>query len=352
MYDYEMIRKAPVTIEAEKNYEGKYIAMADIAGNPVSFPAKSRISRALEIMPPNELGEKLSGGHYFFVNGNLIDFRDSNYVGFIHSDQSIDSLVEHVGITTNPKIRVHNNTFSNMYGLSTHWSTTGIDVPVYKHGGKFHTELHFGWNPFIRTVNSAFMLIRLICTNGMMGLRSFLNSRIPLINRWQEHLEIANIQIQHKVGRMITDRLSDMGQERATVGETISANDHVTARIAAITQSEDSPHGSDLDVLDRISGILDPKIHLSDVYQESVFTDRKLAAQTPAHLTVFDLYNIVTEVRSHTQDVESSTSRGLDMISNRLVFDRKNPFQIVDRSEAPPISPFSDPESAFFGQTI
>lgn len=348
MYDYEMIRKPTVTIESGMDSNGDVIAMADIAGNRVDFPSKSRISRALEIMEPDELGKTLSGGHYFFVNGSLIDFRDSNYVGFIHPDQSIDKLVEHVGITTNQR---HNNT-SKLYSLSTHWSTQDINVPVYNDGGKFNTELHFGWNPFIRTVNSAFMLIRLICTNGMMGLRNFLNSRIPLVNRWQEHLEIANHQIQHKVGSMISDRLSNMSNERATVGETISASNHVNARIAAITQLEDLADGSSLDILDRINSILNPKLHLSDVYHENVFKDRQLASQTPSHITVFDLYNIVTEVRSHTQDVEGSTTRGLDMMANRLVFDRKNTLQNVDRTEAPPISPFSDPESAFFGQMI
>lgn len=348
--NYELLRNASVEVHGGRDDGDRPVAIAEIAGkHAFTFPSTSRISKALEIMTPDALSERLSGGNYFFVEDQLIDFRDGHYNGFVHTDESIRHLADVVGIThrigSARSTRVHENTFSSDWILGKKWSDHNIIVPAYKTGGEFTSELHFGWNPFVKTVNSAFMLYRLVCENGMRGLTTFLNSKIPLINRWTEHLDIANRQIQNKVEGMVTRRLNQMGRERATVAELMQISNHANTRLIKGTMMHEQRER-----LRRIVDIANPMSHLSGVYHQNVFTDKRLAAQMPAHLTTFDAYNLATEVRTHSPEADGSSTIALDRISNHLVFDHKDTTAHVSRFALPKQSSFSDPDAAFFGE--
>ena len=346
---YEMIRNADVEVIGTRNQKNHPVALASINGREHRFDASSRVSRSLDMMTPDEVAARLTGGQYFFVNGELHDFRDGHYHGFVHTDESIDHLADVLGFSSGREaVRVHENTVARNITLGKRWSNHGITVPGYNDGGEFQSELHFAWNPFVKTINSAFMLYRLICTNGMRGLRNFMNTKIPLINRWEEHLDMANRQIQNKVSGMVTSRMAQMGSERATVAEVALLTGHAYKR----TQGEGNANAVDSGKIQRLNRIIDianPRLHLNGVYKDEVFTDKRLAAQMPAHLSVFDLYNMATELRSHTSEAEGSSDRGLDKLSNDLVFDRKDLTQYASRFMQPKVSEFSDPDAAFFG---
>lgn len=343
---FELIRNANVSVTAHRDEKNFPIAIADINGIEHRFDAKSRVSKSLELMTPADLTERLTGGSYFMIDDNLVDFRDGQYRGFVHNDDSIGALIDTLGYTDDASVKVHENIVSKDLTLGRKWSDHGITVPSYNDGGEFQSELHFGWNPFVKTINSAFMLYRLICTNGMRGLRSFMNTKIPLVNRWEEHLEIANRQIQNKVSSMVTTRMAQMGSERATVAEVALLTAHAYKR----TQGAENTNTNELTRLNRIIDIANPRLHLGDVYKEEVFNDKRMAAQMPSHLNLFDVYNMATEVRSHTSAAEGSTGRGLDKLSNDLVFDRKDLTQYSSRFMQPKESQFSDPDAAFFGE--
>lgn len=352
--EHKLLRSVPVTIDVGRTAEGAPFSIATIADTyQHHFDPKSRVSKALETMSPEDIADRLSGGHYFFVDDELVDFRDGNYRGFVHTDKSIQHLVDTIGIVRKPDtshgrhraMRVHKNQISRDIILGRKWSDHDIIIPAYKEGGEFNSELHFAWNPFISTINSAFLLWRLICTNGMEGYTSFLNSRIPLINRWEEHLDIANRQIQNKVDGMVTRRLTKMGTERCTVAEATLVAQHAQTRLAKGNHDSENVRKR----LRNIANIAHPVPHLGNVYRSNVFEDKRLAEQMPAHLTTFDLFNLATEVRSHSTEVEGSTHRALDIFSNRIIFDRKDKTQAASRFVLPQQSAFSDPDAAFFG---
>ena len=344
---YEMIRNADVEVISTRNAANHPVALASINGLEHRFDATSRVSKSLDMLSADDVAARLSGGNYFFVNGELHDFRDGHYNGFVHTDESIAHLADVLGFSEGRNsVRVHENTVGRHLTLGKKWSDHGITVPGYNDGGEFQSELHFGWNPFVKTINSAFMLYRLICTNGMRGLRNFMNTKIPLVNRWEEHLEIANRQIQNKVSGMVTGRMAQMGSERATVAEVALLTGHAYKRTQG---AENVNETAKLQRLNRIIDIANPRLHLNGVYKDEVFTDKRLAAQMPAHVSVFDLYNMATELRSHTSEADGSSDRGLDKLSNDLVFDRKDLTQYASRFMLPKVSEFSDPDAAFFG---
>jgi hypothetical protein len=188
------------------------------------------------------------------------------------------------------------------------------------------------------------MLWRLICTNGMRGMSRFLNAKIPLVNRWEEHLNIANKQIQNKVNDMVTARLAQMGRERATVQELMTVTSYANERLH--NGNKDQPLVRER--LYNIRNAADPLLDIS-CYRDNVFTDSRIAAQVPGHLTTFDVYNLATEIRSHSEEVEGSSTLAIDRFANDLIFNRKDKTQKLARYVQPRLSAFSDPDQAFFG---
>ncbi len=349
---HDFIKNAKVEVEVgkdEKNYKTAKITVGTAAGEKYQhqFPASSRISKALDVMTPTQLGERLVGGSYFFVEDTLYDFRESNYKGHIQTDETISKLKELLGINHYDRrdLRVHENVTSGRVKLGRKWSDNPIDITAFDEGGSFRSELHYGWSPFMATINSAFKLERLICTNGMRGLRTFMNTKIPLVNRWEEHLDMASLQIQNKVDGICQRRFLEMATERASVAELMTLNNHASERIQPGTEHAASNHR-----LRNIQSIIDPRRHLNGVYQSNVFSKGSpAAAQYPGHLTTMDVYNVATEIRSHTPAVTKSTKRALDMIANDMVFDHKNIILPATSKVSRRLSAFSDPDAAFFG---
>jgi hypothetical protein len=364
MSQFNLIRNAQVEVKSVSTGTGKTRStVAEIIVNGKyehRFPAKSRVSKHLDVMQPNELAERLTGGSFFFVKDakkedQLVDFRDGMYNGFVHEDAALNKFMEILGCQPETALPMHRgrrtvHTDDADHGskivLRKVWSNGEIQVPGYQAGGEFNSQLSFVWNPFVKTINSSFDLIRLICTNGMVGLTSFLNTRVPLFNRWEEHLDIASRQIQNKVSGIVVDRVQTMASERASVGECLLLEQHVFDRLYSPAVKSSDERSRLLALMTAVS----PKTHLSTVYKDNVFTEKALAAQLPAHLSQFDAWNIATELRSHTNDSAKSSGNALDRFANGIMFDSGNYTAAAGRFGAAKLSAFSSPERAFFGQ--
>ena len=348
----ELLRSA--TVQAKTVDLGKKgsSVIIDVDGKySHTFDPKSRISQALGHMSLDDLETRLNKGHYFFVDGQLIDLRDSQYNGFVHSDDSIAALMETIGVSTvQPNRRrqltraLGDSTISSKIALRNQWSKQEISVPMYQEGGNFNSQLSFLWNPFHSNVRSVFELVRLICTNGMVGLTSFLNASVPVVNKWEEHLEIASRQIQNKVSDKVQARLVEMGVERASVADLLLISRHALTRLADGTITEDAQR----ERLRNIVRITDPTIHLGKHYAGDVFKNQAIARQVPGHLTTFDAWNITTEMSSHTDSNAKSSDVGLQKLANDLVFEPSKSF-LTDRVTAPIRPSFIDHEAAFVG---
>ena len=340
----ELMRGAHVSLEASTSEKNEPVAVITVNDKYTHrFDIGSRYSKALETTPLADLERRLNDGQYFFVNGELVDCRDGKYNGFVHTDDSITALADVIGISDTSPTR-GTTQISKTIALSTVWSDNEITVPMYSEGGDFNSRLMFRWNPFQKNITSNFQLIRLVCLNGMVGLSNFLNSKIPLENRWEEHLEIANKQIQNKINSMMSVRLGEMGCERATVADLLLLEDHARNRIDATNNAHKRED------LGNIAAALSPEIHLSGTYKDSVFANKALAAQFPGHLTLFDVYNIATELASHTNPTAKSSDFALDRAANDFVFSRNDRSFHAARFAMPRTATFSDADQAFFGE--
>lgn len=348
--NFELIRAA--TVEVKQVIDERKHSVAEITVNGKyqhRFSPKSRISQHLDIMTPVELSSRLTGGSFFFIGDNMVDMRDGEYNGFIHTNETISKFMDVLGYqfkdTTQPRHRRTNDATDSKILLRKAWSQNPITVPGYKQGGEFTSELSFLWNPFNKTVNSSFDLVRLICENGMVGLTSFLNTKIPLVNRWEEHLDISSRQIQNKVDGIVTARIQRMGQMRASVNDCMLMEQHAQSRLGVTVGKADGENNR----LHVILNVVSPKMYLSSVYKANVFDDSNLASQLPSHLTLFDVFNIATELRTHTGEVPKSSNFALDKFSNGILFDRDSDKTAGAGHSSAKVGVFSDPEKAFWG---
>lgn len=352
--NFKLLRGVPVEVTHVINEGKKNVAEILIDGKyQHRFDPKSRVSKHLDLMTAKDLSERLSGGSYFLIDDKLVDFRDGHYNGFVHSDEGIATFMDVLGYQDRKNLPMHRG--SRRRGEDDHgdivlrkvWNNNEIIVPGYQTGGDFNSELSFIWNPFVKTINSSFDLVRLICSNGMIGLTSFLNTKIPLFNRWEEHLDIASRQIQNKVNSVIIERVQAMSMERASVADCMLLGQHVFDRLYAPGEKLTGER----DRLVQLMAALSPQAHLSGVYQGGVFEDKNLASQLPSHLTNFDAFNIATELRSHTGQTAKSSDNALDKFANGILFDREDNYTAnASRLTAPKQAAFSDPERAFFGK--
>jgi hypothetical protein len=358
---FDLVRDANVTVTPIVSGTGKQRSVcAEVVINDKyqhRFPASSRVSKHLDVMDAPDLAERLTGGSYFFVDGEqgagpqLVDFRDGQYNGFVHPDASLTKFMEVIGFQTRAAMPGHRtrrgtNEDGTQIVLRKVWTKDEIMVPGFQEGGEFHSELSFVWNPFVKTINSSFDLVRLICTNGMVGLTNFLNTKVPLLNRWEEHLDIASRQIQNKVNGIVVERVQGMTGERASVGECLLLEQHAYDRLYAPGAKTEDERARLLALMSAVS----PSAHLEGVYQSAVFQNKSLAAQLPAHLTHFDVWNIATELRSHTNQSKKSSDNALDRFANGIMFDDAG-YNAAGANQLGAVrtASFADPERAFYG---
>lgn len=351
MNTYNLRRDAQVTVE--KLFDDKHRPMAAcvIDGEfEHIFPHTSRVSKHLDSMEAVDLSERLTGGQFFFVEDQLIDFRDSSYNGFVHTDKTVDVFMDIIGYQHKNELQMAHMQkdtdpdINSPIVLRKIWNKNEISVPGYVHGTDFHSMLSYEWNPFVKHINTMFDLVRLICENGMVGVTSFLNTKVPVVNRWEEHLDIASRMIQNKVNGIVQERIGQMIREHCSVADLLLLEDHIMARLAVSIDTEE--HSTLINMLNAVS----PRAQLVDVYRDSVFDDKNVAAQLPGHLSGFDVFNIATQIRTHTQQVAKSSDFAMDKFANAILFDRQTNFNAsANRLVTSHVSAFNDPEMAFHG---
>lgn len=320
---FELIRDARVKVTPGFTPKSnKPIAIIEIDGRVEHrFNPTSRVSQAMNANDLSELESRFNGGTFFVKSGKLLDFRYNESNSFIHTDDSIQSLIDHIGFIVPEKGRVgYRNTVPGNVALESIRSNVEIEIPAYMDGGNMNSQLSFTWNPFQRYVSSAFELVRLICLNGMTGLSSFLNTKIPVINQWEEHLDIANKRIQTQVSSMIESRMKQMAGTPATIRDCQRVVDFCQVRLdkSSMNHSNDAARKILMDNM----MIADPVLHLKDNYHASIFDDRRATDQLSSHLSMFTLWNMLTEIASHTYDTDEGNAFAIHKHANEMVFDR------------------------------
>ena len=350
---FELIRDAKVKVTPDFTPKSnKPIAVIEIDGRVQhKFTPTSRVSLAMNAKDVSELENRFNGGTFFVKDGKLLDFRYNESNAFIHTNDSIQSLIDHIGFIVPDKKRVgYRNTVPGVVSLEAVRSNVEIMIPEYSDGGNMNSQLSFTWNPFQRYVSSAFELVRLICLNGMTGLSSFLNTKIPVINQWEDHLDIANKRIQTQVTSMIESRMKQMAGTPATIRDCQRVVDYCQTRLDKSSMNHHTELARKV-LMDNMM-IADPAIHLKDHYHASIFNDRRATDQLSSHLSMFTLWNMLTEIVSHTYDSDEGNAFAIHKHANEMVFDRGVGSTSIVTGSVNLSSVFNNVEAALVGDQL
>lgn len=291
------------------------------------FGAKSSITDAVKTSGVEAVRTRLNGGTFFFHNDDvkgdaLVSYRNRDYNGFIHTDDSVSSLIEHIGYTTDFKRAQFHNNSTNRLRLQNIHSSVEMNIAQYGgQGGEMNSQLSFAWDPFQSHVRAVFELVRLICANGMVGMSSFMNTKIPVVNEWKHHMEIADKQIQNKIQSIVNRRMEVMAlpQSRASLRDCQRVTDACHSRLEN-PMNINSP--SAVKHIKTIAYAADPRLHLQNHYNDVTFNDRRLSEQAASHLTEFTVWNMLTELATHTYESAESSNTALYKLANELLIDR------------------------------
>ncbi len=207
------------------------------------FDRYSRVTKQLENMPLDQLQERLRTGAYFFIEVGgemeLVDFQYDADHAFIHTDDQIKGLMDHIGVSPIDSLsrrnkHLHGNTQLTTHYLGAPFSAEDMTVDVLNRviaGGEFQSVIRYVWSPFMKNIVSNYELVRLICANGMIGTSNFMNRKVPLLNMWQENMSIANKQTQARIQNMATKRFDSMAKESASLSTLLQLAAHAEKRL-------------------------------------------------------------------------------------------------------------------------
>lgn len=319
-----------------------------------TFSPNSRESRMLMEVDIPTIQQLMDGGYFVFAGGRMVDYRGSNYKGYVQSDEAIKQLMEHIGFEA-PKTGMFSQGARGLYEGARSRTTNGaifggngdpfdLMVPELGVGGEFDGHIVFGWSVFSDKVTTSLNVRRLVCENGMIADAPFVTYEVPVINQWQDNLKVVNARLKPVITDVLGRRFAEMNDRRASLSDVLRAHEIIGERK---TLMESEGRDEDAARLARMSQILNPELHLGGIIKENVFNDPKMARQIDAHMMQFDVYNILTEASSHNgRDQEND--RAATRLANSLVFDELKERSSANFTLKP--SEESDHRRAFFGE--
>ncbi len=316
------------------------------------FDSKTREARMVSEMEISVFSKLMNGGTYIFTHdGKLVDYRNSAYKGFRHSEDAIKTLSDKIGYDVAKEestfMRRRERPISDVFGqfrAEREIFLGGLSEPFYLdiaslgEGGSFKNRIVYKWNPFDSNILTTIEVERLICLNGMVGISPLVTRKVPIINDWERHLEIVSLQIKPTVNALLQDRFIKMSDTHASVANVLEARQMLLDR-----SQLKSVNGADQ--LSELIKMTDVQSRLRDVYRDEVFKQNGGRAAA-SDLTQFDLFNILTETCSHTAGTSGSNEK-IQKFLNKLTFDY-NKNEISGNAK---ISQESDHRRVFFGKS-
>lgn len=343
------IENAKVELKVVETFKNKTkeLCLAIIVNDKYThtFKSNSTESKLLSEMELSVLRNKMNGGTFIFTeDGILVDYRTSDYKGFMHSEEAIKKLSEKIGfnIAAQSRKAAARDVFSQfreekgifLGGLSDPFY---LDIASLGEGGSFKNRIVYKWNPFQKDILTTIEVERLVCLNGMVGVSPLTTRKVPVINDWERHLEIVSLQIQPSINNLLQDRFIKMADTNSSVSHLMEAR-------YLLLDRKEYKAAENCQILTNLLDVTDVESRLGGIYQKEVFSKGK-GVIAKSDLTQFDLFNVLTEACSHTKGSEDSTIK-IQKFLNKITFDY-NKSEISGNAK---ISDESDPSRVFFGK--
>lgn len=288
------------------------LTISDVSGSEYQhvFGKRSKTFQEFIKNDTDDFTKLFIGAPFVFIlneNGQwrLVDYRTNKKKVFVQSEDNLSALSDILGVNSNNK--------GNRFILGT--NSFKHEFQAYNQGNNtFEAALSLPFSPFSKNVSCQVGLERLICLNGMTTNASVFNYKIPVLNNVRENIEVGLSQIIPSVKNSLKERLEKMQNETASLAEAKRTNAFVVNRNRE--QNRNPENQMRIQSLAIASNVF---LHCKN-YDESVLNDRQATKFLPSHLSRFDLWNILTELDSHTFETTESTSRAVQRYINTIMF--------------------------------
>lgn len=307
---FTMYRNAEVQVATE----GKDVVLTIDGDRVLTGSTRSQIDRYVKSSDHDTVAKYLTGGHFAVEDGVLKDYRTSQYTGFIQTDEMIKRFYEDETLAKKAK--------------------TEISIAKYGAGGVFNLEAGFSWSAFSPELQTQVGLLRLICSNGLSVREPILTKKVPIINMYDRHLQIASQQTLKYAEDLLVGKIADLENQRASVRDVNLVLSHIDARLK---ENEDCP------TLNRLLALCTHDYR--QYYSEHALSNTAISATLPSHLDQYTLLNCVTEMSSHTQAVDRSTTFALSKFGSDIILSDS----LVMLSDTGVQETFQSPQVAFMG---
>lgn len=331
----------PSTVDFLSNGKSGYVAVLDGQWD-IPVDRRSGLAGQLKLGVDRKLIEtEFLDGKFFMVDDDVVDYRLKSDLSFVHSDDSIKSLAGSLGFArSTPSIFTDVAHSKHIYAQSSveRFDCNATDTL----GGQFDINIGFTWSPFASDISSFIEMWRQVCTNGAIAQSPIMNHRIPMLNKWEENLQISNQVLRHNFDKIVFPRLAALPNERISLDDMKNL-----MRIVSDLSNSTELAGDSImhlaNISDKLYEAWDPA---ADVLKSNVLK----FIQAP--ITAFDAMNIATEASTHHVAIDRTGHRA-QAFANKLIFNESRQRNLeVDLSLlVTDTNTFRNVDTAFFGQT-
>lgn len=363
---FEVLKNARCKVWYDESHgDSVRLVLAVEEKKPHTFPFGASENNLITQMSLKTIEEKFNGGTYIFNGDKLIQYKDSTYGdGFVRSQEDMKILSEIIGSTSYQgnhskgvrgmfeKFRCNNMDKSEFLGGVG--ETFELEVDGLGDGGVFENKLVYSWSPFSQNLLINLEAERLVCNNGMVGNASFVTKAVPLVNRYQEHLDFISVQLEPQFNAILSSRFKDMSHQPANLQSMMTAHNLINNRLKQNNSLLRKSTQYDIEVVQMVeslrsmNNVLNVKNTLRDHYKPSAFSNKEQARHLQGNLTQYDVFNILTEAVSHSNG-DSKNDEGIQRAINGIVFDELNDKKNI-KGNIPNLSSDSDHNRIFFGK--
>ena len=321
MSTIEFIKHAK-DIEISRIGRSKGCVTLSVDGFETQLNHRHPIGVATSLSSPECVAESLRGGHFVLEKKNdtddfvLKEYRDSSYTGFLQTDDFIKRFGEDDSLYDRKK--------------------TNIFIPEYGQGGHFDVSCHFKWSAFKQNLMTEIGVLRQICMNGAVAMNPMFQKEVPILNLYDRHLDIAAHQLIETAKDKFIGRFESMSREHSTNREVSLALNHIDKRLKNDYSTK----------LFNMKTFIEEHCRPDDYYTQDAIKSG-IAQDLPSNISRFDLYNIVTECNTYTEESTDSTKSAIDRLASALIFPKRVGIPINHSSKQN--DTFGSPELAFFG---
>jgi hypothetical protein len=158
---------------------------------------------------------KLVGGLYFFIDGTMIDHRDSLYTGYVMSDDTLKSLMNNIGFLRNVSKKdikgLHLVTSGRSeYVLANYHTSSG-----FEHG---MVNLLWTWSPFSDSIRYSF---KIVTEHGevISNKNMFVNKVKVTDSNWLYELKRHSTYFLKRITDILDNNFRKMSNEYSAVAD-------------------------------------------------------------------------------------------------------------------------------------